>query len=81
MQVSILLTKIVLTIINNESFLSSPRYHEKILKEIINLDKKKKGGGPFKKLSAHRLNDVSDVCSRTLANIWNEEVLLNNRLP
>ena len=47
MQVSILLTKIVLTIINNESFLSSPRYHEKILKEIINLDKKKKGGGAF----------------------------------
>ena len=53
--------------------------HEKILKEIINLDNNK--NGTFKSIPFRRIKDVSDVCSPALANIWNEEILLNKNFP
>ena len=53
--------------------------HENILKEIINLDNKKNGN--FKNIPARRIEDVSDVCSHVLANIWNEEILLKKYFP
>ena len=34
-----------------------------------------------KKITVHRLKDVSDICSYILANIWNEEILLNKNFP
>ena len=33
--------------------------------------------GTFKNIPTRRLKDVSDICSPILANIWNEELLLN----
>ena len=54
-------------IIDNENFHFSPAYHENILKEIIDLDNKK--NGTFKNIPTRCLKDVSDVCSRVLANI------------
>ena len=62
-------------ITNNESFYFLPTELESILKEIINLDNKK--NGTFKNIPTRRLKDVSDICSPILANIWNEEILLN----
>ena len=52
---------------------------QNILKEIINLDNKK--NGTFKNIHTRRLKDVSDICSPILANIWNEEILLNKNIP
>ena len=37
--------------------------------------------GTFKNIPTRRLKDVSDVCSPILANIWNEEILLNKNFP
>ena len=37
--------------------------------------------GTFKNILSHRLKDVSDKCSPILANIWNEEILLNKNFP
>ena len=54
--------------------------HENILKEIINLDNKKKNGN-FKNIPARPIKDVSDVCGHVLANIWNDEILLNKNFP
>ena len=72
-QVEILSRKILLTI---KIFIS---HHEKILKEIINLDNKK--NRTFKNIPTRCIKDVSDVCSPVLANIWNEEILLNKNFP
>ena len=66
-------------ITNNESFHFLPTEQESILKEIINLDNKK--NGTFKNIHTRRLKDVSDICSPILANIWNEEILLNKIFP
>ena len=66
-------------ITNNENFHFSIADHENILKEIINLDNKK--NGTFKNIPTRCLKDVSDVCSSVLANIWNEEILLNKNFP
>ena len=35
----------------------------------------------FKNIPTRRIKDVSDVCSPVLANIWNEEILLNKNFP
>ena len=35
----------------------------------------------FKNIPTRRIKDVSDVCSPILANIWNEEILLNRNFP
>ena len=35
----------------------------------------------FKNIPTRRLKDVSDVCSPMLANIWNEEILLDRNFP
>ena len=35
----------------------------------------------FKNIPTRRIKDVSDVCSPILANIWNEEILLNKNFP
>ena len=56
-----------------------PTEQESILKEIINLDNKK--NGTFKNIHTRRLKDVSDICSPILANICNEEILLNKNCP
>ena len=53
--------------------------HENISKGIFNLYNKK--NGTFKNIPTRRINDVSDVCSPILANIWNEEILLNKNFP
>ena len=37
--------------------------------------------GTFKNIATRRLKDVSDICSPILANIWNEEILLNKIFP
>ena len=69
-------------ITKNENFHFSPVDHENILKEIINLDNKK--NGTFKNIPTRQgycVKDVSDVCSLVLANIWNEEILLNKNFP
>ena len=50
-----------------------------MLKDIINLDNKKMELLKTFLLAASR--DVSDVCSPSLANIWNEEILLNKNFP
>ena len=50
--------------------------HENILKEITNLDNKKKCN--FKNIPTRRIKDVSDVCSPV---IWNEEILLDKNFP
>ena len=55
----------------------SPTEHESISKEIINLDNKKIGTS--KGIPTRLLKDVSDVCSLILANVWNEEILLNKK--
>ena len=65
-------------ITNNESFHSLPTKKESILKEIMNFDNKKWN---FKNIPTRRLKDVSDICSPILANIWNEEILLNKNFP
>ena len=54
----------------NESFHFLPNEEERILKEIINLHNKK--NGTFKKIPTCSLQNVSDICSPILANIWNE---------
>ena len=64
-------------ITNNENFHFSPVDHENILKEIVNLDSKKL----LKNIPTLRIKDISDVCSPVLANIWNEEILLNKNFP
>ena len=56
-----------------------PTEQESILKETINLDNKK--NGTFINIPTHRLKDVSDICSPSLANIWNEGILLNKIFP
>ena len=66
-------------ITNDESFHLLPTEQESILKEIINLDNKK--NGTFKNIHTRRLKDVSDICSTILANICNEEILLNKNCP
>ena len=45
----------------------------------MNLDNKK--NGTFKNIPTRRLKDVSNMCSPILANIWNEEILLNKNFP
>ena len=40
-----------------------------------------KKNGTFKKIPTHRITDVSDVYRPVLANIWNEEILLNKNVP
>ena len=37
--------------------------------------------GTFKNIATRRIKDVSDVCSSVLANIRNEEILLNKNFP
>ena len=74
---SINLIKVNIT--NDESFHFLPTKKESILKEIINLDNKK--NGTFKNIPTRRLKDVSNMCSPILANIWNEEILLNKNFP
>ena len=66
-------------ITNNESFHFLPTEQESILKEIINLDNKK--NVTFKNIPTRRLKDVSNICRPILANIWNEEILLNKIFP
>ena len=66
-------------ITNNGSFHFLPTEQGSILKEIINLDNKKKG--TFKNIPNRRLKDVTDICSPILTNIWNEENLLYKIFP
>ena len=66
-------------ITNNGSFHFLPTEQESILKEIINLDNKKKG--TFKSIPNRRLKDVTDICSPILTNIWNEENLFYKIFP
>ena len=40
-----------------------------------------KKNGTFKNIPTRRIKDVLDVCSPVLANIWNEEILLNKNFP
>ena len=40
-----------------------------------------KKNGTFKNIPTRRLKDVSDICSPILANIWNEEILVNKNFP
>ena len=56
-----------------------PTEQESILKEIINLDNQK--NETFKNIPTRCLKNVSDICSPILANIWNEEILLNKYFP
>ena len=68
-------------ITNNENFHFSPADHEKILKEIINFDIKKKKNGTFKNILTRRLKDVSDVCSLVLAISGMKRFSLNKNFP
>ena len=40
-----------------------------------------KKNGTFKNIPTRRIKDISDLCSPVLANIWNEEILLNKNFP
>ena len=51
------------------------------LKKLLILIIKRKKNGTFKNIPTRRLKNVSDVCSPILANIWNEEILLNKKFP
>ena len=53
--------------------------HENISKNFFNLYNQK--NGTFKNIPTRQINDVSDVRSPILANIWNEEILLNRSFP
>ena len=44
----------------------------------VNLDNKNR---TFKNFPTGRLKDVSDICSPILANIWNDEILLDKNFP
>ena len=66
-------------ITGNENFHFSPvdlRIFPKKLLILIT-----KWNRTFKNIPTRRIKDVSDVCSPVLANIWNEEILLNKNFP
>ena len=46
---------------------------------LILITKKKQRN--FKNIATLRIKNVADVCSPVLANIWNEEILLNKNFP
>ena len=60
------------TVTNNESFHFLPTEQETSITKI---------NGTFKSIPTRRLKKVSDICSPILANVWNEEILLNETFP
>ena len=66
-------------ITGNENFHFSPVDLRIFPKKLLILITKR--NRTFKNIPTRRIKDVSDVCSPVLANIWNEEILLNKNFP
>ena len=47
--------------------------------ELKNLNSKK--ASTFKNITSKQLKQTADICSESLLNIWNDEIVKNNRFP